>query len=469
MAAISETAPVAPCAVRHLFRVRVADAELWFIRLSVILIALMNVYKDGLLRWVSVAAYCGILFVSTVPRLLNKVLAGDAFTGLSPRTYAPTYLLYLGLVAAAYLRSVGVHVLASLSVSSLLIFGTIVYVAFITVIPAAAKNDGRYLQAIFESLDIFLVANMLCYLMGLRGDSRFINSGDYGTAKLLGLVGITHDRILFPFTPGLTVFGVLAGASMCSSVVGLFEKTEGKKAYSAVMLAISTCALLLSDARGAVLFSLIVLGLYFLLLRVRIGWGRYLVAPLAFFFIIVLALMLLLSQYDLFSDMSRGGGLLSGRPVIWMSAFNYIADLPPALLFGHGFMGHFRSGISNDYAMLFISWGMDHPEFATLHNSFLQNLLDIGVVGLALLLATLQQAVNAASSSENYPKVTAMKIVVLILYLELSGATESCLTVYSFVTYLPLLLLVSYVVTNRRSVAPRARKRAASACAGRKS
>ena len=422
--------------------------ELLFIRLSVILIAFINVYKDGVLNLFFIGVYIALLICATLPRILNNLFKNSLFKINKITSLELTFIAYIALILISYGRSIGFKQISSLSINSLCVFSTIIFFVFVVIRPAAYRRDNRYVKAIFQSFDLFLIINLAFYIVGVRGDTQFINSGDFGTAKLLSIIGIHHDRILFPFTPGLTVFGVLAGASFSNSVISLAEKT-GTKKYNILIFILSSFSLLLADARGSIMCVFFALLIYFLLTRYRISIARYLVAPLTFFFILVILIMVVLSNNNLISDLSRGGGLLSGREFIWLYVFNYLSEMDPIMWIGHGFMGHFKSGVSYDYSYLFNTWG--NPELATLHNTFLQNMFDVGIIGLTVLVVILQITVNSAIKNKSFYKEYSVKIIMLILYLELSGATESCISPYSFVTYMPVLFLVAFVIMSHRN------------------
>ena len=78
--------------------------------------------------------------------------------------------------------------------------------------------------------------------------------------------------------------------------------------------------------------------------------------------------------------------LLSNRPIIWASAVALMLQSSiPAWIGGYGARGQISTGISADYAILFEGRWLD-PEAAPLHNSFIQAMVDQGLLGTLVLV-----------------------------------------------------------------------------------
>ncbi|GGY96533.1 hypothetical protein GCM10011614_09200 [Novosphingobium colocasiae] len=131
---------------------------------------------------------------------------------------------------------------------------------------------------------------------------------------------------------------------------------------------------------------------------------------------------------------STAYGLFSGRQFIWEKCWDYLAWTKSGpLLLGNGLFGQANTGISRQYAAMFAYWPAEDRSAISVHNAFLQMLLDVGIVGLAAFGLMLFFAVSRAETlaRRGGPDAPGWRIVSLVLltFASIAG-TEMVLGVY---------------------------------------
>jgi hypothetical protein len=117
---------------------------------------------------------------------------------------------------------------------------------------------------------------------------------------------------------------------------------------------------------------------------------------------------------------------IGGRDYIWEHSINFwiewVNDLP-RILFGFGANGHYRSGASLTYSEGLASI-IRNPETAFVHNSFLQQLFDGGLMGWLLLASALYWASARLPKRQRDWGNRGLITIVAMAVLLLSGITE---------------------------------------------
>src|SRR5690606_27112358 len=103
-------------------------------------------------------------------------------------------------------------------------------------------------------------------------------------------------------------------------------------------------------------------------------------------FILYKAVDLLLG--NLSSLVRSGGGVLSGRDIIWEAVYEHALKFFNIFdwLLGWGHLGQMQSGVSEGYMGLFSHLKGIDPERMSVHSSFIQLMLDWGLFGLTIVL-----------------------------------------------------------------------------------
>lgn len=286
--------------------------------------------------------------------------------------------------------------------------------------------------ALCWSIAAYLFLNIALYILGFHGEPR-------GNALLLGYFGIDTLRVKFLLSDGWNSFGVYSGASMTVGMLILTVKSKEPKylLLGTICLLLGLFGILGVDSRGALLYST----LTFLLIRLcpRSLYSSLKFVPLAMptSFLLLFPALKFLSTIDGLSYISRGSRDLSGensRLLIWSEGINSIDLSSIYTYFGYGSRGNVTSGIASEtFIDLFKigAVGVDGERWMTMHNSYLQYQLDMGIVGvllIALLTYKLLSKLVALHSQNGY--VEYEFVIGLVIYYCLSAQTEVSMTMY---------------------------------------
>ncbi len=319
----------------------------------------------------------------------------------------------------------------------------------------------RLLQGIFYAFGLYLSTNLLLYSFG--GESvEFTYLAKY-PAQILSILGISINRAMFPMADGINNFGILSGAvtvsliPLCSSRINLSAKL-----FSWVLILSNICVVLLSDSRGAIIYSILTLLIMvipsklFKILR----WSPFLIS---FFptLILIISPSLLKQNIIIFNRpetlwdenksltistdecnkyLQQSGGFLSNRPVIWEIVINELHDIKIIHLIGYGVRGQVVSSISNSYSCLFSSYR--YPTLASAHNGWLQIILDVGYIGLGIILTLLVMIIRKLSDLFKDTKDDTYKCMLAgLIYIVLSGTLEASFSPDFYGTFIIILFI----------------------------
>ncbi|WP_170825677.1 hypothetical protein, partial [Sphingobium sp. Ndbn-10] len=193
---------------------------------------------DGVVMKAAVLAFHAAIFIFCL------VLSGRKIV-LNQKYFSAPFFIWLVLVVVSVLRGEGVAAYALL----LTYFFVALYLAY---------SNFRVSVSDYVFRGIFIVVSMDFLLMcaGVVSHLDYINGGNYGDALLLRAVGITHERVLPFFATGFQSYAILAGALILYLVSDFFQRRR-LSFFSATGILISSVMLLVTDARGAVLYLLI--------------------------------------------------------------------------------------------------------------------------------------------------------------------------------------------------------------------
>jgi hypothetical protein len=315
-------------------------------------------------------------------------------------------------------------VAAAFPIVTLLIVGALVARIVSTV-------DGRRIAvSLANGAGLYCFANIALYTLGIRGVMS--------TARLGGLVeasGLT--RTLYPLATSINTAPVLAAVFITSLP---FVIARGNRLRAAFQLLFFTSAVMLLVTTRSVLAIVSTASL----LAIVIGFPsstRWLSQSTAFVAIPSVAIVpaVLNSTYVPVgvvqmlvpgrSISSESLGAIQGRGRIWSGSTQYWGewvDVPQKIL-GFGKDGHYRSGASFTYADQ-IRHLSRSSYLSTMHNSYLQQLFDGGLIGFTLLaVAILWASVRIARRPVDWgnPGVSAVLMMTLLL---LGSITEVALS-----------------------------------------
>jgi len=320
--------------------------------------------------------------------------------------------------------------------------GTVI--AFVASVYSYRLKAGSVLRsdnAFFHGVAAYIMVNFFLYLS---------NFGDTipGSALMLGLLGVQHERVQFPIAAGLNNYAILCGAGFVYSIAFLKQHDFiFSRLYFLIVAIVAMISILLVDSRGALFFAFITA--FSIIAFSATVWKRvYLV-------VVVVPLIPVLMYYALSSILSTGSPVAtdlfvrstyladpgSGREIVWFAALDHLIDFNFSHLFGYGLYGQATSGIANFYDELFPL--SDSPALITLHNFSLQMIFDVGYVGLGitllyifLLMKGLSKKVESKQQFEYFWRLT------ILVYLLLMGSTEAVPSLYFADVFLIFVIAV---------------------------
>ena len=276
-----------------------------------------------------------------------------------------------------FLRSMSANLFSQINVLSISIRLFIILI-ILYVLGSSIRSSNELKNILFNTVlisNLFIALNIILFVLG------FYTASLFSYASVLAQLGISLPRIEFALFSSLQVSGFFVSCA----VLGSYACYRAKIYRSLMILFIiqGFIFLTLADVRGSIfltLASIAALNIFRLYSSQRKNNRRMLLLIGVIIMPIVAPLF-----FGLLSGFSRiEGSVLTGREYIWSQALLSIANFDiQQLLFGFGAWGQTISGISNSYLDFFIN--RDSAELATLHNIFLQVLIDGGLPLLVIL------------------------------------------------------------------------------------
>lgn len=294
------------------------------------------------------------------------------------RIQAGPMLLFFSSCAIVYTRPEG-YFLPTIS----LLFGALILRLVITV------DARRIIASSIDGFGLLLLVNMLAVLVGIST----ANSSQRATVfrESTGFV-----RTVFPFTGSINAASIAASAYLVAFVFLIRETGRFRRTARLVFAASAVFVIVESGSRTALAVTVVLSAslIIFPFITSWIAQAATLLAAVSAFVLpgITSSMAFIIKPLTGLAPgretTDAGVVSLQGREQIWSGAINYwnehINDLSDRVL-GFGELGQYRSGASLTY--VYIVRGLsDHPELAHVHNSFLQQLFDGGLLGWLLLV-----------------------------------------------------------------------------------
>lgn len=370
-------------------------------------------------------------------------------SGIAPReTRLPVALLVAwALFAVAFARAAMTGAVAApeavhqlLFLSTLILFGLVAYGRETTLVRGA--------DYLLWAVGLYLLFNAVMQLAGWKSSvNDDISAGI--TARMLATVGIFTDRTIFPTAGGLNNFGAVAGLAIAGGIAGTVGGRSAPARAAAAMTAIAGLYIIVrTDSRAGMMFALLAGGLVAILPMRWLRSGRFGVLiiptlPVALFAIAVL-LASLLGTTALIRNPEEVYNLGS-RAFIWAAIGAELRTFSPGHLVGFGFFGQTQSTIVQHFGDV-VGAGYDTGRL-TAHNMLLQLALDIGYLGVIVMLALFW---SAFARIDRVPESQRKIVAALLLYLLLAGVTESTPTPYYRECFAIFMLLITFVIASTR-------------------
>jgi hypothetical protein len=282
--------------------------------------------------------------------------------------------------------------------------------------------DPRVLiAALIDGAGVYLALNVLTYFAGLRSPW----AGDrFAYTESSGFV-----RTIFPLSGSLDVGPTIASVYVAAVAFLIFEQGWIRRSFR-LACCVAAFVVLTQGGDRTSLFAAIVLPVIVFCVPFITRW----LAQAVTLFASVSALFLpsIITSVEFVAaplvSFTSGGRVmrsvevtsLNGRDYIWRKSIDYwmnnIIGIQNRLL-GFGQDGQYRSGASLTYAEKMVGT-VRHPELASVHNAFLQQLFDGGLAGwLLLTLAILWASVRLARRRREWGSQGLAAIVAIVALL----------------------------------------------------
>lgn len=341
------------------------------------------------------------------------------------RGHAALALLFFGLVVLACVRSQAWG--PALTWTSFLLFAAAVLLADVD-----ADRTKRLRTAIVASPAVFVAVNVVLAALGFVSEqsASFAYPGD---ATILSAIGIRGVRQLFPLAFGFGDFGVAAGLGLVGSLMLLRGATTMKaRAVLGGSTLLCLYGLLAVDTRGTMVAALAAVVLVVVFAR-NVGRPLSLVAAaIPVGPILVILAIGAFANSEVVSTVSRGGDIptATGRILAWEVIVDHLGEHSVQDLVGYGAFGPSNAGVSERYEFFLPPETSAH--FGTAHSFGLQMVLDVGYLGLLLVVLLVAgtigrlAAVVRATGSKASEAMLAMMLLLVV-----AGFTDTTPTIYS--------------------------------------
>lgn len=250
--------------------------------------------------------------------------------------------------------------------------------------------DARVIMAsIIDGAGVYLIVNVIGYLAGIRSVGAADRIGGYVESS--GFV-----RAIFPLSRSLDIAPSIASVYVAAAAFLIFERGWLRRTFRIVCFVAAFIVVSEAGARTALLTAIalpLVVYLFPFITRWLVQFLALFASVSALFLTSILSSVQSVAVPILVaiapSRDTRLGEIasLNNRDLIWMRSLNYWSsslDSTFDQLIGFGQNGQYISGASMTYADA-LAGTVRNSQFASMHNSFLQQLFDGGLVGCALL------------------------------------------------------------------------------------
>jgi len=357
--------------------------------------------------------------------------------------YYLLYVIYILLVTVAFARTIlneSVDTSRALGNLFLLILGQ----AFIFGLSSQSKRPGEDLKkGIYLSLLVYISANLLMEVLNFSARNDIFATPHL--SSLASYLGLEAYRTTFPTATGINSFGIVAGVLLVSSFLVMREKRFNPllRASGGVGILTSLITLVFTDSRAASIFALLAIACSYIPYKFS-RLLRYIPIVSVILPLLILGTLQRLSPsaIQVLSRNQSDALTLSNRTVIWEVAFDTLRESPENLLFGYGYRGQIVSGAMEKYEYLF--GGYVGVFSIPLHNSFLQAVFEIGLVGTILFvlnLITLFVLLDRERQLQNSPWATVLYFT--LLFLSLISSTDSVLSFDNQESYIIFMFIAT--------------------------
>ncbi|MES2587780.1 MAG: O-antigen ligase family protein [Bacteroidota bacterium] len=300
---------------------------------------------------------------------------------------------------------------------------------------------------------IFGVVNVLFFFLGIRfSEGHEVSIGD---AVLLANFGIYSPRIKFPFADGINSFAM--GNSLMFYVSILSAAFFSYKRFFSIFAAfIFFIILLYTDSRSSLFYPV----LLFILILILNYFKKYQSIFYCVPFLYLLAPFLLVIIVGLITDLGIGGDISrsdteaetgNGRFIMWAISLYEFISFKSAHIFGYGLYGHYKSGASTNWALIFPSY--KNPDIIHPHNSMISMLFDYGYFGVIIYFTFILNLIKKLIKFSKKYFVQAVFLLGFLFLVVILGMSETIFsTYYSNIMYILFFIYtLIYIIDNLKS------------------
>jgi len=288
------------------------------------------------------------------------------------------------------------------------IFTYFILVFYLILIWINIKIDSglnyKFFHSYINSIVLIITFNIILFFVGISS-SVLINKYPEMQVRLAQIIGVNLNRFNF------FIFSNFAYTSMLYCLPLIFYFKRSNTLLNKTILCLTATSLILLDARGPFLAAIIILLLGRLFYNLSLFKQFILISGIIVIPFITNALLILLDLNN-----AEAISLLSRRDAIWNIAISNYSPNLYELIFGYGYIGQFSSGISELYSHLFPGYG--NQEQISVHNSYLQILLDYGLLGWLLLVVTCLKLLK------KFKEKNQMVLHMILVFLIVCGVTD---------------------------------------------
>ena len=291
-------------------------------------------------------------------------------------------------------------------------------------------------RAIYYCLGLYVVFNVILQLVGIESELEVLIWESFGKATVLSYVGIDATRVAFATASGPGPFGVVAGlvALIGGAIFIDRKKSINIRTFGILMLVSGIYSLLLSDTRSAILWVMVSPIVVFVCRRRLKPLLTYMPIGYLVFPGLLMIVAIFLSSTSIGENVGRSEGsyniaTLSNRAQIWGIVLDEIKEFKPIHLVGYGIYGQVTSGAGSKIAVIAeknFTTGLEHK---TAHSFVLQSFLDVGYLGLLVIIIFMMRLFKVVSEMgiDEDRKLHEIFLVFVVL----AGTTEVVPAIYT--------------------------------------
>tara|TARA_B100001248_G_scaffold262690_1_gene260948 strand:- start:1628 stop:2812 length:1185 start_codon:yes stop_codon:yes gene_type:complete len=385
---------------------------------------MIQAYTSGTI----VSTYLAYLTLLTL--LISSLLSLNEFLNRKVKFKFSKVDILIGLFVIALLRS---FFNETMNLSNVLFY--LITLLLLSLIIRFDVQKNKFWASFIGSFILIIIVNVFFFIIGI--DENFWNeigasqlSRSPQKLRLLSYFNVDYDRTGFLIFNNFAYYSMLLGLI----IISVYHKIiKLNRVNLIVTLTLALLSIIVTDARGPALILALVL--IFGSLINRINKNNFF---LVFLLIIVVPIIysgLMLYIGFSYSDLST---IVSSRDLIWNTFFLYYNPSLFEFIFGYGFLGQNISDISYQYEFLFRDRGSSSLVIS-LHNNYLQYLMDIGLVGIFFLYRLVRNTLIKLN------KIKYINLKFPLIFSLMVGISEMGIIINNFLVFYFFIALIYFV------------------------